>query len=704
MRWNWALAASIVMVMACNGNKGPEGPAIAELERTELTFGEVAVGTSAEQRVALSNAGGEPLEVLSVTLVQGDDNVWSISRDPAGDVEPGGSVDLVVNFSPNVADEDESGRVQIRTTDSDSGPLTIDLMGRGAPSTVDNDADGFSPADGDCDDGDDTIFPGAPELCDGQDNDCDGATPSDEDDSDRDGVRVCAGDCDDDDNNVYPGAEEICDDKDSDCDGVNPDRVDQDKDGVAICNDAGPGDCDDTDPLVAPGLTETCDGLDNDCSGSADDIDEDEDGRSVCRGDCDDDDPNAFSIAVDPSYTVGDSDGTDAKPFSSIEDGLAALEPTCHTLFLADDEYEVQLDLKDGAELVVQGQSRSGTVLKPSSGGRVVNAVDGVKLSLRDLSISEGAGAGDGGAIQAAFSDVALARVDLLDNVAGADGGAVAVASGNLTLIDVVARGNSSTDDGGAVAVFGGTLDADGCVFEMNSGNRGGALLAESSTLVLSDSQFADNTAKDTGGALQVQSGTRHSVLRVRLTGNTAVNGGGAIALTDVNSSSAVFRNLEVMENDGGTVGGGLSISGGTSALSLFNSTFTGNEATTAGAGIYMSSANASGVSIMSNIVAWSDGGSGIEVQSGSGAEITYNLVFATSPGDNYAGGALLTDEGNLAANPSFVDWSDDGVANDDLAVTSRSPARDAGPMSSAFNDRDGSRNDLGVTGGPFAR
>ncbi len=38
----------------------------------------------------------------------------------------------------------------------------------------DNDCDGFSPVTGDCNDSDDTVFPGAPELCDMLDNDCDG--------------------------------------------------------------------------------------------------------------------------------------------------------------------------------------------------------------------------------------------------------------------------------------------------------------------------------------------------------------------------------------------------------------------------------------------------------------------------------------------------------------------------------------------------
>lgn len=73
----------------------------------------------------------------------------------------------------------------------------------------------------DCDDADPSTFPGAPEACDGADNDCDMATPADEVDADGDEIRVCANDCDDADPAVYPGAVEVPDDcVDNDCDGA----------------------------------------------------------------------------------------------------------------------------------------------------------------------------------------------------------------------------------------------------------------------------------------------------------------------------------------------------------------------------------------------------------------------------------------------------------------------------------------------------
>lgn len=72
----------------------------------------------------------------------------------------------------------------------------------------------------DCDDGDATVHPGAPEACDGADSDCDGLIPEAEHDTDGDGVSSCAGDCDDADPAVSPGIAESCNWIDDDCDGL----------------------------------------------------------------------------------------------------------------------------------------------------------------------------------------------------------------------------------------------------------------------------------------------------------------------------------------------------------------------------------------------------------------------------------------------------------------------------------------------------
>lgn len=235
---------------------------------------------------------------------------------------------------------------------------------------------GYVITDDDCDDSDATVFPGALDRCDGIDNDCNNLIDETQTyyfDGDGDGfgdinasVEGCApgadyvaysGDCDDQSTQSYPGAIEICDGLDNDCDGQTDDAdlsvqgqqiwyldgdgdgFGDDTDGVYAClapngRSAIGGDCKDNNGDYYPGATEDCaDTRDLNCDGFTGTDDHDGDGYAACE-ECNDGNGDISPIAEELCDNIDDNcngilddNPTDAPLWYADTDGDGAGDP-----------------------------------------------------------------------------------------------------------------------------------------------------------------------------------------------------------------------------------------------------------------------------------------------------------------------------------------------------------------------------------------
>jgi hypothetical protein len=549
-------------------------------------------------------------------------------------------------------------------------------------------------------------------------------------------------DCDDTRFETNPGASEYCNSIDDDCNGVIDDAyavdasiwyTDADGDGYGNASTATNSctqpagtvadstDCNDTTAAAYPGADEICDGIDNDCDGDIDEIggvsdgntyyaDADSDGYgdagspieacSTPSGyvdnwyDCNDGD-SSEPITVDLSGSSSGT-GTITDPVDAIADGIMLADECVVVNAGTYSEYEIStmgkdLDIwgVDGWETTIidsglstcsyTNASDCHAIWDISSGGGATPNIHGFTVrggtgyvtsstatdTCADSSPS-GSGVNDctvtsytfcGGGAYISGDDPTFSEVLFDDNTLPVEG---QYSTGDWTQTWVQSMG-------GAVCAMDSNASFDEVKFAGNFADVGGAVYVSSnSTIDLTHAWWDDNSATD-GAGLAAANSNVTVTNGVLACGDALTDGGGFFA----ESSTVTFINVVFFEN--------------TAALSSTN-----------GSAGYVDS---SSTGTLWNVIGAGNTTSPLFYTAGTGS-IGYadlsNSGSGGTTGGSWSSTSVTAMGGQITGISCDQNWQ-----NDSAELVAGASGIDAGDPDAAYNDEDGSRNDLGALGGP---
>jgi len=312
-------------------------------------------------------------------------------------------------------------------------------------------------------------------------------------------------------------------------------------------------------------------------------------------------------------------------------------------------------------------------------------------------------GAGSGSTIIQASATGSASGIDRVFDIRG---DAYVVSISGVT----IRRGNSGIESGGGMSVAhsGVKLTFDDVVItdNRNTNNSGPGLAAQGGIITFKDSKITNNQ----GGSAAIDVGNADLEIRTSTISGNVTNGYGAIAV--VGNGSLLLERSTVNGNQG-TIVGAIAIGGSNgelTALTIRNSTISGNTVTTAGNAI-IRGRTTTPFTIESSTIA---GNTGTAISATSAVAKAKNTIVAGNT-KNCAAGSLkslghnlesgtscgFTATGDLqAVNPLLGSLSSNGGPTKTRALKSGSPAIDAGSGCPDIDQRGNSRPKDGDSNG----
>jgi hypothetical protein len=306
---------------------------------------------------------------------------------------------------------------------------------------------------------------------------------------------------------------------------------------------------------------------------------------------------------------------------------------------------------------------------------------------LHDNLFTENIAYDDAGGMRVYVGGMTIEDNEFIANTAYGQGGAMKLSHAGNTIIGNLIEGNWAGDAGGGIELDNDHSRVEGNIITGNTAYRGGGLHTwyNEEEVWIVDNEITDNVATWCGGGIEAdQDYHKVTLLRNQITGNQAPYGGG---LCTYNYVDMVVQNTVIAGNSASISGGLAYLNQGDTRFE--NSVLYGNSGT-AQPGIYSYYGT---IAMVNSVLMGHDPGPGW-YNAGTTSEIRYNLFFEN--GLDLYSGAPLEEDGNLFESPLFTD-----TKSGDWSLQEGSPGIDAGDPK--ILDSDGSRSDIGLHGGPEA-